>query len=372
MTEETSNNEILKVSPMGGNLEGALPIRLTQYSHGAGCGCKIAPKVLDEILQSSLSTPEYTKLLVGNSSRDDAAAYDLGNGMALISTTDFFMPIVDDAFDFGRIASANAISDVYAMGGKPILAIAILGWPVEKLPADLAQKVLEGSRTICAEAGIPLAGGHSIDSPEPIFGLAVSGLVEIKNLKKNNTAKSGDLIFLTKPLGAGILSTAQKRGMLKDEHQQVMIGQLTRLNSIGEALGKIAGVTAMTDVTGFGLLGHLIEMAEGSGLSAEISYGTVPVAEGVKEYLSQRIVPDATYRNWNSYSAKVGFEKGVNVMEAFNLLPDPQTNGGLLIAVKEESLDEVKQLLSANGLTEFTTPIGRFTEAGEKTVTVKL
>jgi len=372
MAEETSNNEVLKVSPLGGDLEGALPIRLTQYSHGAGCGCKIAPKVLDEILQSSLSAPQYNKLLVGNSSKDDAAAYDLGNGTALISTTDFFMPIVDDAFDFGRIASANAISDVYAMGGTPVMAIAILGWPVEKLPAELAQKVLEGSRTICAEAGIPLAGGHSIDSPEPIFGLAVSGLVDIKNLKKNNTANAGDHIFLTKPLGAGILSTAQKRGLLKEEHQQGMIAQLIKLNSIGEALGKIGGVTAMTDVTGFGLLGHLIEMAEGSGLSAEISYGAVPVAEGVKTYLNERIVPDATYRNWNSYSAKVGFEKGVNVMEAFNLLPDPQTNGGLLIAVKEGSLDEVQQLLVEGGLAEYSKPIGRFTGPGEKTVTVKL
>ena len=341
-------------------------IRLTQFSHGAGCGCKIAPKVLDEILTSSLTVPDNSRLLVGNSSKDDAAAYDLGNGMALISTTDFFMPIVDDAFDFGRIAAANAISDVYAMGGKPIMAIAILGWPVEKLPAALAQKVLEGSRAICAAAGIPLAGGHSIDSPEPIFGLAVSGLVEIKDLKKNNTAEAGDILFLTKPLGMGILTTAQKRGLLKEEHLPVMINQLTQLNSIGEALGKIKGVSAMTDVTGFGLLGHLIEMAEGSGISAEINYAAMPVAEGVREYLNQRIVPDSTYRNWNSYSSKVGFEKGVNVMEAFNLLPDPQTNGGLLIAVNVTAVEEVKNLLKANGLEKFTEPIGRFIVAGEK------
>ena len=347
-------------------------IKLTQFSHGAGCGCKIAPKVLDEILKSNFSIPDNGKLLVGNSSKDDAAAYDLDNGMALISTTDFFMPIVDDAFDFGRIASANAISDVYAMGGKPILAIAILGWPVEKLPADLAQRVLEGSRTVCAAAGIPLAGGHSIDSTEPIFGLAVSGLVEIKDLKKNNTAKDGDKIFLTKPLGVGVLSTAQKRGLLKKEHLEVMITQMTQLNNIGEALGKINGVTAMTDVTGFGLLGHLIEMAEGSGLSAEINYGALPVADGVKEYLAQRIVPDATYRNWNSYSTKVSFEKGVNVMEAFNLLPDPQTNGGLLIAVAGSAVEEVKNLLKTSGLEKFTEPIGRFITAAEKTVAVKI
>jgi selenide,water dikinase len=346
-------------------------IKLTKYSRGAGCGCKIAPKVLDEILKTNIAAPAYSKLLVGNSSKDDAAVYDLGNGTALISTTDFFMPIVDDAFDFGRIASANAISDVYAMGGRPLLAIAILGWPVEKLPAELAQKVLDGSRKICEEAGIPLAGGHSIDSAEPIFGLAVSGLVDIKNLKKNNTAKPGDVIFITKPLGVGVLSTAQKRGLIKKEHVAVMINQMTQLNKIGELLGKIEGITAMTDVTGFGLLGHLIEMAEGSGCSVEINYAVLPVADGVIEYLLQRIVPDATYRNWNSYSTKTAFEKGVNVMEAFNLLPDPQTNGGLLIAVDENAVATVKKFLIDNGLENFAVPIGKFTEASEKTVLVK-
>ena len=347
-------------------------IKLTQYSHGAGCGCKIAPKVLDEILKTNTVATSNAKLLVGNSSKDDAAAYDLGNGTALISTTDFFMPVVDDAFDFGRIASANAISDVYAMGGKPILAIAVLGWPVEKLPAALAQKVLDGSRKVCEEAGIPLAGGHSIDSAEPVFGLAVSGLVDIKNLKRNNTAKEGDMVFITKPLGVGVLSTAQKRGLLKEEHVPVMINQMCWLNKIGEGLGKIDGVTAMTDVTGFGLLGHLIEMADGSNLSAEINYSALPVADGVREYLSQRIVPDATYRNWNSYSDKVSFEKGVNVMEAFNLLPDPQTNGGLLIAVDKNAMGEVQKLLVANELGEFIKPIGKFIPHTEKTVHVNL
>lgn len=347
-------------------------IKLTQYSRGAGCGCKIAPKVLDEILKTNMTLPPNSKLLVGNSSKDDAAVYDLDNGMALISTTDFFMPIVDDAYNFGRIASANAISDVYAMGGKPLLAVAILGWPVEKLSAALAQQVLDGSRKICEEAGIPLAGGHSIDSAEPIFGLAVSGLVDIKNLKKNNTAKPGDVIFITKPLGVGVLSTAQKRGVIKEEHVAVMINQMTQLNKIGEALGKLEGVTAMTDVTGFGLLGHLIEMAEGSGCSAEINYSALPVADGVNEYLTQRIVPDATYRNWNSYSTKTAFEKGVNVMEAFNLLPDPQTNGGLLIAVDETAVEEVKNLLKENELVNFAEPIGKFTAATEKTVFVKM
>jgi selenide, water dikinase len=343
-------------------MDNSAEIKLTQFSRGAGCGCKIAPKVLDEILKTNVTAPVNHRLLVGNSSKDDAAVYDLGNGTALISTTDFFMPIVDDAFDFGRIASANAISDVYAMGGKPLLAVAILGWPVDKLPAGLAQKVLDGSRSICEEAGIPLAGGHSIDSTEPIFGLAVSGLVDIKHLKKNNTAKAGDLLFLTKPLGVGVLSTAQKRGLIKAEHVAVMINQMTQLNKVGEALGTIEGVTAMTDVTGFGLLGHLIE----------INYAALPVADGVKEYLAQRIVPDATYRNWNSYSTKTGFEKGVNVMEAFNLLPDPQTNGGLLIAVDADAVEEVKRVLKENGLENFAEPIGSMRELADKTVFVKL
>ena len=346
-------------------------IRLTQYSHGAGCGCKIAPKVLDEILKSNISIPGNKNLLVGNSSKDDAAVYDLENGMALISTTDFFMPIVDDAFDFGRIAAANSISDVYAMGGKPLLAIAVLGWPVEKIPVEIARRVIDGGRTICNEAGIPLAGGHSIDSPEPIFGLAVTGIINKENLKKNNSAEEGDLIFLTKPLGVGILSTAQKRGLLKESHLQIMINQMTKLNKIGEELGKIKGVTAMTDVTGFGLLGHLIEMAEGSGLSAEIYYDKIPVADGVKEYISQRIFPDAATRNWSSYSDKIKFEKGVNVMEAFTLLPDPQTNGGLMFSVKENMKEEVVALLGKSGLKDFIEPIGKFILKGEKTIEVK-
>jgi len=346
-------------------------IKLTQYSHGAGCGCKIAPKVLDEILKSSFALPDNRNLLVGNHSKDDAAVYDLGNGTALISTTDFFMPIVDDAFDFGRIAAANSISDVYAMGGRPLMAIAILGWPVEKLPVELAQKLIEGGRTICAEAGIPLAGGHSIDSQEPIFGLAVTGIVPIENLKKNNTAQEGDLLFITKPLGVGVLSTAQKRGLLKEEHLPIMIEQMAALNKVGEELGKINGVTAMTDVTGFGFLGHLIEMAEGSGLSAEIYYNKLPIADGVKEYIAQRIFPDATTRNWNAYSDKVKFEKGVNVMEAFTLLPDPQTNGGLLFSVNKDDVGVVKELLMQHKLELFTLPVGLMIAEGEKRVFVK-
>jgi len=346
-------------------------IRLTQYSHGAGCGCKIAPKLLDDILKTNFPLNKNKNLLVGNDTKDDAAVYDLGNGTALISTTDFFMPIVDDAFDFGRIAAANSISDIYAMGGKPLMAIAILGWPVEKLPADLAQQVLEGGRETCNSANIPLAGGHSIDSPEPIFGLAVTGLVSTENLKRNNTAQVGDLLFLTKPLGVGILSTAQKRELLKPNHLSPMINQMSSLNSIGEELGKIDAVTAMTDVTGFGLLGHLLEMAEGSGLSAEIYYDKIPKIDGVQDYISQRIFPDATTRNWNSYSDKVKFEKGVNIMEAFTLLPDPQTNGGLLFSVKREATDKIITLLKESGLNQFIEPIGRLKQKGEKYIEIK-
>lgn len=348
------------------------PVKLTKYSHGGGCGCKIAPSVLETILHSNQYYATNKRLLVGNSSKDDAAVYDLDNGMALISTTDFFMPIVDDPFWFGKIAGANAISDVYAMGGRPILAIAILGWPVNTLSPELAQQVLEGARQICAEAGIPLAGGHSIDTPEPIFGLAVNGLVPIDNLKQNNTAKEGDLLLLTKPLGVGILATAQKRELLSETHAELLLQQLGRLNIVGEALGKIEGVHAMTDVTGFGLLGHLIEMAEGSDVSATLNYRSIPILEPAREYLAQRVVPDATYRNWNSYSSKVAFAAGVNVMEAFNILPDPQTNGGLLIAVAPDAVQTVKDVLSDSGLSDFADPIGVIVPREEKIVTVNL
>jgi selenide, water dikinase len=346
-------------------------VALTQYAHGAGCGCKIAPQVLKEILQGANTQAPDKKLLVGNSSNDDAAVYDMGGGMALVATTDFFMPIVDDAFDFGCIASANAISDVYAMGGKPILALAILGWPVNKLSPALAQKVMEGARTICAQAGIHLAGGHSIDSPEPMFGLSVNGIVEIANLKKNNTAKEGDLLFLTKPIGTGILSTAQKRNLLKPEDKELLVKQLSQLNSVGEELGKIKGVNAMTDVTGFGLLGHLLEMAKGSGLSASISYEAIPKISSLSHYLAQQIVPDATYRNWNAYSSEVDFSDGVDVMQAFQVLPDPQTNGGLLISVSPKSADEVIEVLNKAGLTNFIQPIGQLILKKEKPIRVE-
>lgn len=346
-------------------------IALTQYAHGAGCGCKIAPHVLTEILHTKTPQPANQLLLVGNETNDDAAVYDLGNGKALIATTDFFMPIVDDAFDFGRVAAANAISDVYAMGGSPVLAIAILGWPVNKLPTALAQQVLEGARAICAEAGVSLAGGHSIDTLEPMFGLSVNGFIDIADLKRNNTAREGDLIFVTKPLGVGILSTAQKRNVLAEEDKQILMDQLTRLNSVGTMLGKIKGVTAMTDVTGFGLLGHLIEMAEGSGLSAMLNYDAVPKLPSLPNYIQQTVIPDATYRNWNAYSGKTFFGEGVNVAEAFMVLPDPQTNGGLLFSVNETAVPDVLSILKQSGLGNFTEPIGRFVKKEEKTVRVE-
>ncbi len=343
-------------------------IKLTQYSHGAGCGCKISPSVLDKILHSNLAVPDYKKLIVGNHSKDDAAIYDLGNGTALISTTDFFMPIVDDPFDFGRIASANAISDVYAMGGKPILAIAILGWPVNIIPPEIAQKVIEGGRSICIEARISLAGGHSIDSPEPIFGLAVNGLVKIQNIKQNNTAKEGDLLFLTKPLGVGILTTAEKKGLLKTEHDGIAAKQMMQLNSIGELLGEVKGVHAMTDVTGFGLLGHLAEMAEGSELSAYIYFDKIStIIDNIKSYVDKNCVPGGTARNWDSYGTKIG--SITNLQKS--ILADPQTSGGLLIAADPEAVPEVKKLLVHHGLSPFTNPIGVLIAKEEKIISIK-
>jgi len=316
-------------------------IKLTQYSHGAGCGCKISPAILDKILHSPIAAPADARLLVGNDKRDDAAVLDLGNGTALISTTDFFMPIVDDPIDFGRIASANAISDVYAMGGKPVLAIAILGWPIDKLPPEVAQKVLEGARSICAEAGIILAGGHSIDCPEPVFGLAVNGMVNIAELKQNSTATAGCKLYLTKALGVGILSTAQKRGILKPEDAAIALKSMVTLNKPGARFSSIEGVKAMTDVTGFGLLGHLSEMCEGSGLNAEIDFEKVPVIASLGDYLAQGCFPGGTQRNWNSYGHKIG-----EITDAQRyVLADPQTSGGLLVAVTEEASAAFEQLL---------------------------
>jgi selenide, water dikinase len=321
-------------------------IKLTQYSHGAGCGCKISPKVLSSILETKIAPLNDPRLLVGNDSRDDAAVFDLGDGTAIISTTDFFMPIVDDPFTFGKIAATNAISDVYAMGGTPVLAIAILGWPINKLSPEIAQQVLEGGRQTCIEAGISLAGGHSIDSPEPIFGLAVTGRVELKKLKRNDTATKGCKLYLTKPLGVGIFTTAQKQGKLQPEHEQMAPISMSKLNKIGEDLAKIDGVKAMTDVTGFGLLGHLTEMCEGSKLSAEIVFDKIPLFDEVHQYLKQNCIPGGTHRNWESYGHHVQLKEESDK----SILCDPQTSGGLMIAVEESAIPEVETLLKNNNI----------------------
>lgn len=317
-------------------------VKLTQYSHGAGCGCKISPKDLDSILKTTREKIHFPSLLVGNDSKDDAACFDLGNGTSILSTTDFFMPIVDDPFTFGRIAAANAISDVYAMGGNPLMAIAIFGWPMDKLSVDVAQQVIDGGRYVCEQAGIPLAGGHSIDSPEPIFGLAVSGLVENKNLKQNNTAKVGCELFLTKPLGIGILTTAQKQGKIGSDDINVAIDAMCTLNKIGADISKLDGVTALTDVTGFGLLGHLSEICEGSGISARVRFDDVPLLANVNKYLEMGCVPGGTRRNFESYGHKIS---KMNPTQE-NILCDAQTSGGLLCVVKKESVAEFLELCS--------------------------
>ena len=336
------------------------PIRLTQFSHGAGCGCKIAPAVLDRILARVSPGPADARLLVGNSDRDDAAVYDLGDGTAIISTTDFFMPIVDDPTDFGRIASVNAISDVYAMGGTPMLAIAILGWPIDKLSPEVAGLVTEGARIACSDAGIPLAGGHSIDSPEPIFGLAVTGRVRIDHLKRNGGAAPGDLLYLTTPLGIGILTTAEKRGKLRPEDATVARDSMLKLNRLGEVFGRQPWIHALTDVTGFGLLGHLREMCAASGTTARIDFDAIPRFESVARYLAEGCVPGGTHRNWASYGAAVGPIGD----ERRLLLADPQTSGGLLVAVAPEHQQAFELL--APGLR----PIGQMVPAGPFSIEV--
>jgi len=324
-------------------------IKLTQYSHGAGCGCKIAPQVLDTILQSQLpamTTANDANLLVGNDSRDDAAVYDLGDGTAVVSTTDFFMPIVDDAFDFGRVAATNAISDIYAMGGTPLMAIAILGWPIDKLAPEVAGQVIDGARQVCAEAGMMLAGGHSIDAPEPIFGLAVTGRVDIAQLKRNDQAQAGDSLLLTKPLGVGILTTAEKKGLLRNEDTQLARDNMVKLNIIGAKLAKVDGVNAMTDVTGFGLMGHLLEVCRGSGLQANINEAQVPLLTDLDYYLDKNAVPGGSGRNHASY----GQHLPTMTDRQINVLCDPQTSGGLLVSVSADAKQQVVELLQSQGM----------------------
>ncbi|MDP2246064.1 selenide, water dikinase SelD [Pseudomonas sp.] len=332
------------------------PIRLTQYSHGAGCGCKISPKVLDVILAGSGAQNLDPNLWVGNASRDDAAVYAIDAERGVVSTTDFFMPIVDDPFDFGRIAATNAISDIYAMGADPLMAIAILGWPVNVLAPEVAREVIRGARAICDQAGIPLAGGHSIDAPEPIFGLAVTGLVEKRHMKRNDTATAGCKLYLSKPLGIGILTTAEKQAKLRTEDIGLARDWMCTLNKPGSRFGKLAGVTAMTDVTGFGLLGHLVEMADGSGLTARVEFAKVPRLASAEYYLEQGCIPGGTQRNFDSYGDKIA-----PLPELYKLLLcDPQTSGGLLIAVTAEG--EAEFLTVAAELDLALEPIGQLFE----------
>jgi selenide,water dikinase len=332
------------------------PIRLTQYSHGAGCGCKISPKVLEVILAGSGAQNLDPKLWVGNASRDDAAVYAIDEERGVVSTTDFFMPIVDDPYDFGRIAATNAISDIYAMGGDPLMAIAILGWPVNLLPPEVAREVIRGGRAVCDAAGIPLAGGHSIDAPEPIFGLAVTGVVNKRHMKRNDTATAGCQLYLSKPLGIGILTTAEKKAKLRPADIGLARDWMCTLNKPGSRFGKLAGVTAMTDVTGFGLLGHLVEMADGACLTAQLDYAAVPRLPGVDYYLGEGCVPGGTLRNFDSYGEKIA----PITDQQRDLLCDPQTSGGLLVAVTPEGEAEFLSVAAELGL--HLVPIGRLIE----------
>lgn len=335
---------------------------LTQYSKASGCGCKIAPTVLDEILSGTGQNIAFKNLLVGNETRDDAAVLELSDGSCLISTTDFFTPIVDDPFDFGKISACNAISDVYAMGGKPIMALALLGWPVDKIPAEVAKEVIRGAQDLCSRAGVPLAGGHSVDSSEPLFGLAVNGIVKKANLKRNHTVQTGDVLYLTKPLGTGILSAALKRGKLDPKDYQSLLDTASALNTIGEKAGTLPYVHAMTDVTGFGFTGHLLEMLGDSSLSALIEKAAVPVMENLAHYTSQFIFPDNTTRNYNAQAPHVD---GMTDLD-FVIFCDPQTSGGLLISVDKAHEHEMDNLLKSEQ--QFFAKIGHIIPAKEKQI----
>ena len=315
--------------------------------------------MLGTILHSELEKFIDPNLLVGNETADDAAVYDIGNGVGIISTTDFFMPIVDDPFDFGRIAATNAISDIFAMGGKPIMAIAILGFPINKLPAEVAQQIVEGGRAACATAGIALAGGHSIDAPEPIFGLAVTGVIPTEKVKRNASATAGCELFLTKPLGIGILTTAEKRGILKPEHQYLARDAMCQMNLIGAEFSKLDEVKAMTDVTGFGLLGHLKEVCEGSNLRAEVNFAEIQTLDGVQDYIAQGSVPGGTNRNFESYGHLIS----PLTDEQKAILCDPQTSGGLLVAVELQAIEKIQQIANAMNVPLFR--VGRLLEMDE-------
>ena len=342
--------------------------RLTLYSHGAGCGCKISPKVLTEIIGSLPMPPVGSKLLVGLDTRDDAAVYDMEDGTALISTADFFMPIVDDPYDFGRIAANNALSDVFAMGGTPFMALGLLGWPVDQLAPSLAGEVMRGASDVCLRENVILAGGHSIDSVEPFFGLSVNGKVGIKEIKTNSGAKPGDYLFLTKPIGTGLLSTASKLDRLKDEHREILIGTMVASNQIGTKFGMLEGIHAMTDVTGFGLLGHAIEIARASSVQITIDAAAVPMIdyEAMQYYFKMMCVPAATQRNWASYSTACNELNDLTLA----ILCDPQTSGGLLVCVAPDSVEEFKNLVhSEMGI--LISPIGRVEEPQSSLISVE-
>ncbi len=322
--------------------------------------------MLGTILHSELEKFIDPNLLVGNETADDAAVYDIGNGVGIISTTDFFMPIVDDPFDFGRIAATNAISDIFAMGGKPIMAIAILGFPINKLPAEVAQQIVEGGRAACATAGIALAGGHSIDAPEPIFGLAVTGVIPTEKVKRNASATAGCELFLTKPLGIGILTTAEKRGILKPEHQHLARDAMCQMNLIGAEFSKLDEVKAMTDVTGFGLLGHLKEVCEGSNLRAEVNFTDIQTLDGVQDYIAQGSVPGGTNRNFESYGHLIS----PLTDEQKAVLCDPQTSGGLLVAVESQAVEKIQQIANAMNVPLFR--VGSLLEMDENRLLIEV
>ena len=322
--------------------------RLTSLSHGGGCGCKIAPGVLADLLKRSVPLPAFPDLLVGTETADDAAVYRLNDEQAIIATTDFFMPIVDDPYDFGRIAATNALSDVYAMGGKPILALALVGMPINVLPHDVIAAVLRGGEDVCTQAGIPVAGGHSIDSVEPIYGLAALGVIHPQRVKRNAGARAGDVLVLGKPLGVGVLSAALKKSQLDDAGYREMIANTTKLNRPGTDLAALPGVHALTDVTGFGLLGHTLELARGAALSVHLRYADLPWLTGVEAFADAGVITGASGRNWASYGESVGLSAGLPE-RARALLTDPQTSGGLLVSCTPESVDDVLAIFRADG-----------------------
>jgi selenide,water dikinase len=327
------------------------PVKLTSFSHGGGCGCKIAPGVLSEILKNSGGFPIPKELMVGIETADDAAVYKLNDEQALIATTDFFMPIVDDPYDFGRIAATNAISDVYAMGGTPIMALALVGMPINQLPVEVIGKIIKGGESICAEAGIPIAGGHTIDSVEPIYGLVVLGLVHPSKVKRNADARAGDVLVLGKPLGVGILSAALKKDKLDAAGYAAMIANTTKLNKPGRALSELDGVHALTDVTGFGLLGHLLELARGAGLTARLTMRQIPLLPDVQRLAEDGCITGASGRNWAGYGHAVGLAEGITPVQQM-LLTDPQTSGGLLVSCAPDTVDAVLAIFREGGFME--------------------